>query len=203
MPDMASPSSPLPVSDSNQPANPAATTTDTTDTALQDFFADLAVDPDAYAETAENDDADVDPALRDPTLARTYQSEEAFAAQRDGYVARVDDGGHWEVLGRRVSELQRRPDQRQGQIDGEAGTVVLSKPDRQLLAAVAAELYFEKDWEGLVELCGMVRGVCSGDKKSLEGLDTWEEKARGKLKSGESTGKGAKEVSSTAATTQS
>lgn len=129
--------------------------------AADDLFA-IAVDADDDAETTAGDA---------PCVSRTYQSEDDFQAQKAGYSAKIDNGNNYQVLLGAVPHLTAVD-------DGSNGTKCktkarLSKKDVQLLGYAVGEMYYDKEYKKVVELCVKVREVCQIDEKTSEGLQRW------------------------------
>lgn len=104
-------------------------------------------------------------------VSRTYQSEADFQAQKAKYSAKTDNGNNYQILLKAVPQLNM-PD------DGSNGThnltkARLSKKDAQLLGYAVGELYYDKDYEKVVELCVKTRRVCEIDEKMSVILQRW------------------------------
>ncbi|CAK1362899.1 unnamed protein product [Cercospora beticola] len=139
-----------------------------------DLFS-ISVDADDYAEAAAGDaPSDVD---------RTFQSEEEFQKQKASYSAKVHQGNLLEDLVSVVPELEFRGQDAQGH--GEK--VNLGKKDVQLLGYVVGEMYYDRKYGEILELCGRVKEVCEveggeREKRRLEeSLQRWEGRCRERL----------------------
>jgi hypothetical protein len=156
----------------------------------------IEVDADDYAETAAGD--------APSNVPRTYQSEADFQAQKASYTAKVQDGNNYEELLKAVPALRtgRLPlkngtngsgasscsgDATNG-VDGVAQKTNLSKKDVQLLGYAAGELYYDRRYEELKELCGRVRERCEVDVKVEESLRRWSGRCEARLGVGGGSG---------------
>ncbi|KAI7258840.1 hypothetical protein KC343_g3589 [Hortaea werneckii] len=149
----------------------------------------IEVDVDDYADTAavDNPSASSTTTNQDDavTVSRTFQSASAFQAQKAAYRAKIDWGNLEAELVTAVPALCRNPgptmvagDKGEGR-DGEGGEhgkgekVKLSKKETQLLGYVVGELYFSRQFEGVVDLCQRVLVGCELDAKTRAGVEKW------------------------------
>ncbi|KAG8622819.1 hypothetical protein KVT40_009330 [Elsinoe batatas] len=143
-----------------------------------DLDFDLDVDPDEYASTAAKDNS--------TTNDRTHLSDEAFAAVKENYVAKHDNGSIYLTL----------PSHLPPPADGESETKPkLNTKQIQLLSVAAGELYFFKNYHKLLELIAWVREGYdvsgSGGSKSRpngkleEALVRWEARSKERIARGE------------------
>ena len=126
----------------------------------------IEVDADDYAETAAGDAPDV---------PRTFQSEADFQAQKSSYSAKFDNGNNYEALLKTVPVL-RLDAGRDGDDSAMANGVTkvkLSKKDVQLLGYAVGEMYYDKQYTQVVELCERVGRVCDLDGKMAESVERW------------------------------
>lgn len=143
-----------------------------------DLFS-ISVDADDYAEAAAGDAPSV--------VDRTFQSEENFQKQKASYSAKVHQGNLLEELVSAIPELEFREKQGGGNAGVESRNVKLGKKDVQLLGYVVGEMYYDRKYEEISELCGRVRGVCEveggeREKRRLEeSLERWEGRSRQRL----------------------
>ncbi|EMF08658.1 uncharacterized protein SEPMUDRAFT_152264, partial [Sphaerulina musiva SO2202] len=127
-------------------------------------------------EEEDDDEKDDDEKEEEETQSRTFQSEENFQLQRKNYSAKMY-GHHHHHPSRRCGlyeefQLQVFPgfdagsEDVEGDADGkeekegdveEKEKIQLSKSQIQFLGQVIGELYFEEEFEKLVEFCGRVR----------------------------------------------
>ena len=128
----------------------------------------IEVDTDDYAETAAGDT---------PSVPRTFQSEAEFAAVKASYTARHDNGDLHAELIQHVPELGNAT----VETTSNGGARKLDKRDQLLLGYVVGEMYYDRDYAGIAELCGRVREVCVVDARLGGNLDRWTEKARARL----------------------
>lgn len=142
-----------------------------------DLFS-ISVDADDYAEAAAGDAPSV--------VDRTFQSEEDFHKQKASYSAKVHQGNLLEELVSNVPALEFRS--QNAQVDGEK--VKLGKKEVQLLGYVVGEMYYDRKYGDILELCGRVRGICEveggeREKRRLEeSLERWEGRCRGRMEKG-------------------
>lgn len=134
----------------------------------------IEVDADDDAETAAGDT---------PSVSRTYQSEESFQAIKTNYTAKHDGGTTYQDLISAVPVLDFRntPETQAAANGDEVAKVKLSKRDFQLLGYAVGEMYLDKDYEGILHMCGRVREKCEVDAKVAESLERWERRCRGRI----------------------
>ena len=132
------------------------------------------VDADDYAETAAGDT---------PSVSRTYQSKADFQAVKAGYQAKMDGGTAYMDLITAVPVLGRSDvDEADGhEVTNGHAKVKLSKKDFQLLGYAVGEMYYDKQYEKLLELCSRLRARCEVDGKTLESLERWEARCRNRM----------------------
>lgn len=147
-------------------------------------------------EEKDNDDEnDDDGKEEEETQSRTFQSEENFQLQRRNYSAKIY--GHHHHPSRRLGlyeefqlqvfhGLDAGSKSVEGYAEGDGkeekeeegkDKIELSKSQIQFLGQVIGELYFEEEFEKLVEFCGRVRRrccFCGGQKGLEERLSRWE-----------------------------
>ena len=130
----------------------------------------IEVDADDYAQTAAEDTA---------AVSRTYQSEADFQAIKTTYSAKVDGGGTYKDLIAAVPELDK---DFKDHLDVTGGpTIKLAKKDVQLLGYAVGELYYDKQFLRIVELCSTVTKRCEVDGKTAESLKRWEKRCRERM----------------------
>lgn len=144
--------------------------------------------------------------------SRTFQSEENFQLQRKNYSAKIY--GHHHHPSRRCGlyeefqlqvfdaeldvdseDVEKYGGENEGDVE-EKEKIQLSKSQIQFLGQVIGELYFEEEFEKLVEFCGRVRRCCcflgrDGQKGLEERLSRWEGRCLerlGRRRSGEGEG---------------
>lgn len=153
-------------------------------------------------EENEDDEKDDDEKEEEETQSRTFQSEENFQLQRKNYSAKIYGHHHHHHPSRRCGLYQefllqvfhgfdvgsksvekyadgKEEKEEEGQHGGEGKEKIqLSKSQIQFLGQVIGELYFEEEFEKLVEFCGRVRRrcccFCGGQKGLEEKLGRWE-----------------------------
>ena len=134
----------------------------------------IEVDADDYAETAAGDT---------PSVSRTYQSDADFTDIKATYQAKQDGHSTYNDLVSAVPALGF--DNSHGINDhviGDGGCrPKLSKKDLQLLGYAVGELYFDKEYSRVLELCERVRGKCEVDTRVSESLDKWERRCRERM----------------------
>ena len=137
-----------------------------------DLFA-IEVDADDYGETAAADA---------PSVSRTFQSETKFQAVKNAYKAQIDVGDIYKQL------LSTVPSLRPSQADAESCTaggaelpVKLAKRDCQLLGYAVGELYYDKEYARIIELCERVTSGCQVDAKTLGSLQKWTKRCEERL----------------------
>lgn len=150
----------------------------------------------------DDDEKDDDEKEEEETQSRTFQSEENFQLQRKNYSAKMygHHHHHHHHPSRRLGlfeEFQLQvfgfdagldvdSEDVEGYADGDGkeekerdveGRIQLSKSQIQFLGQVIGEMYFEEEFERLVEFCGRVRRrccFCGGQKGLEERLSRWE-----------------------------
>lgn len=134
----------------------------------------LAIDlgPDNYASTAATDTPTHNP--------RTHQTEAAFAQIKSSYIAKQDTSQAelYADLIRTAPALD--PAREEVGLQGE-GRVKLNKREQQLLGYVVGELYWDREFERIVDLCDRVFGVCVVDKRLGLSLGKWRSRAMERL----------------------
>lgn len=131
-----------------------------------DGLLSIDVSIDHYAETAAGDT---------PGVPRGYQSEADFQAQKAGYTAKIDDGNTFRDLDHALTvatEAARLAN---------ASKAKLSKKDLQLLGYAAAELYYDKEYGPLLELCERVKKDFEIDNKTLDTMNRWTSRCKQRL----------------------
>lgn len=174
-------------------------------------------------EKDEEEDNDDDEKEKEETQSRTFQSEENFQLQRKDYSAKIYGHHHhhhhpsrrcglYEEFQLQVFHVgldvdsedvetyadgQQEEKEEEGQHGGEGkDKIQLSKSQIQFLGQVIGEMYFEEEFEELVEFCGRVRRrccCCGGQKGLEERLSRWEGRCLerlGRRRSGEGEGRG-------------
>lgn len=152
-------------------------------------------------EKDDNDDEkDDDEKEKEANQSRTFQSEENFQLQRKNYSAKMYGHHHHHHPSRRcglyeefqlqvfpgfdagskdVEKYAEEKEENEGDVE-EKEKIQLSKSQIQFLGQVIGELYFEEEFEKLVEFCGRVRRRCccflgrDGQKGLEERLSRWE-----------------------------
>ena len=125
-------------------------------------------------DTDNDDDASSEPAAQ----SRTYQSEADFQKIKASYTAKIDNGNTYQDLIAAVPVLAQPEEPISGP------KVKLRKKDVQLLGYAAAELYYDREYARMIELCERVKERCEVDAKAEEGLGRWVERCEGRLKGG-------------------
>lgn len=141
-------------------------------------------------EDDNEDEKDDDEKEEKETQSRTFQSEENFQLQRKNYSAKIYGHHHHHPLRRcglyEEFQLQvfhgldagSKSVEKYGEGDvEEKDKIQLSKSQIQFLGQVIGELYFEEEFEELLEFCGRVRRrccFCGGQKGLEERLSRWE-----------------------------
>lgn len=174
------------------------------------------VEGEVEEEEDEDDEKDDDEKEEKETQSRTFQSEENFQLQRKHYSAKMY--GHHHHPSRRCGlyeefqlqvfhgldvgldvesksvEKYAEGNGREGDVEGK-DKIQLSKSQIQFLGQVIGELYFEEEFEELLEFCGRVRRrcccFCGGQKGLEERLSRWEGRCLerlGRRRSGEGEG---------------
>lgn len=118
----------------------------------------IEVDTDDYAETAAGDT---------PSVPRTYQSEADFAAIKASYTAKHDNGNLYTELLQSVPELGR----------SSVASRKLDKREQLLLGYVVGELYYDREYAEIGDLCERVKKSCQLDAKLAAKLERWMERA--------------------------
>lgn len=135
----------------------------------------IEVDADDYAETATGDTL---------TVPRTYQSEADFKAIKASYSAKIHGvpghSPHDDFIAA-VPALDRKNEE---QASGATEKVKLGKKDAQLLGYAVGEMYFERRYGEVVELCERVKSRCEVDVKTGEALMRWKGRCREKMAAG-------------------
>jgi len=129
-------------------------------------FLAIEVDADDYTETAA---ADV------PPVSRTYQSEEAFQAQKAAYSAKIDGGTTYEDLVAAIpilADSKGHSHHQSGLCNGVA-KVRMSKKEIQLLGYAVGELYYDRRYHEVISLCDRVCALCEVDEKTSQSLRKW------------------------------
>jgi len=129
----------------------------------------IEVGADDYAETAANDA---------PKVSRTFQSEADFQAQKASYTAQIDGDGNYEKLLKAVPALRTSS-------DGDCAIepkVKLGKRDVALVGYTVGELYYDREYSRVIQLCKRLRGVCQVDGKLGESLERWTARCEDRLK---------------------
>lgn len=140
----------------------------------EDGLLAIEVDADGYAKTAAGDT---------PSVSRTYQSEANFHAIKTSYAAKQDGDNTYQDLIAAVPALKSNDTpalNRSEQSNGHA-KVRLGKKDLHLLGYAVGEMYFDKEYLRILELCNRVRERCDVDAKTVENLDRWERRCRDRL----------------------
>ena len=135
----------------------------------------IEVDADDYAESAATDA---------PSVPRTYQSEADFQKQKASYSAKNNYGSTYKDLLTAVPVLHdgmSANHTNQGHTEHDA-RVKLSKKDVQLLGYAAGEMYFDKDFGSILELCERVRKKCVYDDRTAESLERWTRQCSARLR---------------------
>lgn len=140
----------------------------------EDGLLAIEVDADDYAETAAGDL---------PSVSRTYQSEADFQVQKANYSAKVDYGNTYQDLIKAVPNLHpgiENGEANDGLSNGRS-RVKLSKKDVQLLGYAVGELYYDKEYMKIIELCERVTRFCDVDDKTAESLRRWTKRCQDRL----------------------
>lgn len=164
----------------------------------------------------ENDDDNDDEKEEEETQSRTFQSEENFQLQRKNYSAKIYGHRHhhrhhhpsrrcglfeefqlqvFDVGSKSVegyAEGDGSGDGKEGDVE-EKEKIQLSKSQIQFLGQVIGELYFEEEFEELLEFCRRVRRrccccSCGGQKGLEEKLGRWEGRCLERLGRGRGEG---------------
>lgn len=167
-------------------------------------------------EENDDDEKDDDEKEKEETQSRTFQSEENFQLQRKNYSAKTY-GHHHHHASRRcglyeefqldvfgtgagldgesesVEKYAEEKEEKKGDVEGK-DKIELSKSQIQFLGQVIGELYFEEEFEELLEFCGRVRRRCccflgrDGQKGLEERLSRWEGRCLERLGRGRGEG---------------
>ncbi|EMC97517.1 hypothetical protein BAUCODRAFT_147585 [Baudoinia panamericana UAMH 10762] len=130
-----------------------------------DGLLSIEIDADNYAETAAGDVQSV---------PRTYQSEADFQAQKASYHAKVDHGNNYQKLILAVPTLAASSmTNGDGVGHDTAQRTRLSKKDLQLLGYAVGEMYYDREYTGVLELCTRVKQRCEIDTKTAESVARW------------------------------
>jgi len=125
----------------------------------------IEVDTDDYAEAAAEDI---------PNASRTFQSAADFQAQKLTYTAGTRHCGSssYDDLMRLLPVLRAyRGALENGHIDDDI--VKLSKKDGQLLGYAVGELYYDRDYSQVIELCERAKQRCMVDDRLDSSLQKW------------------------------
>jgi hypothetical protein len=147
------------------------------------------VDTEDYADVAAHDSNN-----SVESNSRTFQSEEAFLAQKASYSAKIDTGNHYAELIKRVPCLAHPSSQDDyatgddvppGLVEeaNENKNFKLGKKDITLLGYAVGEMYYDGKFAEVVELCGRVERRCVVDGKLGESLSRWRARCEGRLMS--------------------
>ena len=133
----------------------------------------IEVDADDYAEPAAADT---------PSVSRTYQSEADFQAIKSTYTAKQDceQGVTYQNLMSVMPALDIN-DRFATQLSNGDAKICLGKKEFQLLGYAVGEMYFDKEYSRIIELCERVRARCEMDAKLEESLDRWERRCRERM----------------------
>lgn len=130
-------------------------------------FLSIDVSTDDYAETAAGDV---------PSVPRGHQTEEAFQAQKAAYTAKIDDGNSYKDLDKILTLATTEEQSSDGTTRAKLG-----KKDLQLLGYAVAELYYDREYARVIEVCDRVRAGFESDKKTLVSMDRWCWRCRDRL----------------------
>ena len=133
----------------------------------------IEVNADDYAETAVGDA---------PIVSRTYQSEAAFQAQKATYTAKTDGENTYRDLIAAIPILGSNSSGSPGCIfqNGDS-KVKLSKKGAQLLGYAVGELYYNKEYTKILDLCRRVNQSCEFDSRTAESLSRWTRRCHERL----------------------
>ncbi|KAK1825519.1 hypothetical protein LTR12_000320 [Friedmanniomyces endolithicus] len=136
----------------------------------------IEVDADDYAETAAHDT---------PPVSRTFQSEADFQAQKATYSAKIDIGNNYERLLDAIpllNPVNEPSPPTETHIQPQAASPIrLGKKDAQLLGYAVGELYYDKRYRDIIQLCERVKMVCETDGKTAESLRRWTRRCETRL----------------------
>lgn len=156
----------------------------------------------------EDDEAEKKEEKEKENQSRTFQSEESFQLQRKNYSAKMYGHHHPSRRCGLFEEFQLQVfhgldvdsedvekygngDGREGDVEGK-DKIELSKSQIQFLGQVIGELYFEEEFEELLEFCRRVRRrcccFCGGQKGLEERLSRWEGRCLERLGRGRGEG---------------
>lgn len=150
----------------------------------------------------EDHEKDDDEKEQEETQSRTFQSEENFQLQRKNYSAKMYGHHHplglyeefqLQVFGVGSKDIEKYADGKEENEGDVEEKIQLSKSQIQFLGQVIGEMYFEEEFEELLEFCGRVRRCCcflgSGGQKGLEErLSRWEGRCLERLGRGRGEG---------------
>lgn len=136
-----------------------------------DLFA-IGVGVDNYAETAASDA---------PNVSRTFQSEEAFQKIKASYTAKIDTGNNYQTLLKAVPVLQTSSS---GPQDDGVTKTKLGIKDKNLLGYAVGEMYYDRKFQEVIDLCQRVEMMCAVDAKLGESLKKWKGMCEAKMKNG-------------------
>ncbi|KAK4496752.1 hypothetical protein PRZ48_012735 [Zasmidium cellare] len=116
----------------------------------------IEVDADDYAETAAGDT---------PSVDRTFQSEADFQAQKASYTAKIDNGNNLAEFLKAVPGLSEETNGTVSTHNGEDAKIKLSKKDVQLLGYAVGEMYFDRRYDEIIDLCEKTKQRTVGEKE--------------------------------------
>ncbi|KAK4958413.1 hypothetical protein LTR10_004841 [Elasticomyces elasticus] len=129
---------------------------------LSNELLSIEVGSDDYADAAAQDA---------PAVSRTYQSEEAF--RKIAYTAINESGNNYERLLKAIPALDTQlEDSSTTNGDGAHVTHRISKRDGQLLGYAVGELYYDKRFQDIIQLCERVKQACTTDDGSMAATTT-------------------------------
>ncbi|KAK4901869.1 hypothetical protein LTR27_001643 [Elasticomyces elasticus] len=139
---------------------------------LSNELLSIEVDADDYADAAAQDA---------PAVSRTYQSEEAF--RKIAYTAINESGNNYERLLKAIPALDTQLED-PSTTNGHGAHVKhkLSKRDGQLLGYAVGQLYYDKRFQDIIQLCGRVKRACTIDSKTAESLQRWTQRCEQRMK---------------------
>lgn len=133
----------------------------------------IEVGVDDYAETAANDA---------PSVPRTFQSEANFQAQKAAYSAKIDNGNNYEELLNAVPALKAEQDAGgDAHVANGPAKAKLTKKDGQLLGYAVGEMYYDRRFADIIDLCERVQCRCVLDGKTEASLRKWILRCRERL----------------------
>ncbi|KAF7193525.1 hypothetical protein HII31_05100 [Pseudocercospora fuligena] len=135
----------------------------------------IEVDTDDYAETAAGDT---------PSVPRTFQSEADFQVQKASYTAKIDQGNIYAELIKTLPILEAGTSSANG-TDTDRAKAKLSKKDVQLIGYAVGEMYFDRKYQDIIDLCQRVEEKCETDKKLNQSLEKWMGRCRERLGQGQ------------------